>query len=427
MCVAAALREVQRHFWDTTTQTREMFVRRPDSVPLAPAAVRVAAECSRRWNVASTDTFELNGLLRAALLANDDRTVTATLARLHALAAAKPVPERVEQYLQLIRIFLMTYPLTPARFEAAQAERRAIEALPNAPTWSRVLAAHFILEATRITANGPYALMLGDTIIRKVEAIPEDSQFVMNVKYMASGGFAHASSALVGLPVGQLNTATFKAAVERGIAEFTKLAGTNPWPRGYDDYLDKHHVYPTFLPIHPTYWLNRPDTTTPWPQIGVPTILVRAQQNCGDHCVDTYARIRRMYETFAPKGVQFILVTNTQGYSRKSLSQSVREEVDSIKSYFNHRLGAAIPIAVFESQFGTTPDGRRYPIEESKENFAATIPEGTWFNLVTKSGQIVSSVLAHTTTEDIIGEPFLMNFIDVQRNAGPPKRPSLSR
>jgi hypothetical protein len=117
------------------------------------------------------------------------------------------------------------------------------------------------------------------------------------------------------------------------------------------------------------HWYGGADTTTPYPRPGRLTVMMSVNRNsCNvDYlCEQRYAAWRKLYHTFAPRGVDFVLLTETEGYFGLSTLLPTHAEVDSLRVYYKDRLKLPGILGIQETSFVTLPDGRKGKAEGSE-------------------------------------------------------------
>jgi hypothetical protein len=121
------------------------------------------------------------------------------------------------------------------------------------------------------------------------------------------------------------------------------------------------HVVPA-SPIMTQHWYGRPDTAVTYPRRGVTTVLLKMHL-CdaweSNPCAQMYAAWRRLYATYAPRGVDFVILLQTRGSFGLSTRLPAQAEADSLRAYFVDHLKLPGIVGVTETPFTTLPDGRK--------------------------------------------------------------------
>jgi hypothetical protein len=131
-------------------------------------------------------------------------------------------------------------------------------------------------------------------------------------------------------------------------------------------------------PISAQHWFGRPDSTVSYPRKGTPTVVFSVDHINSEESAAAY---RRLYDEFAGKGVEFILLARTDGAFGRSTLLSAHAEVDSLRTYYRSELRLPGILAIGETHFDTLPDGRRGRIKGA-ENLTSAI------NVVTADGNV---------------------------------------
>ena len=315
-----------------------------------------------------------------------------------------------ERLLRIWQLELETRPRTPAWWSMVQHDFAALRALAPAAPETRLWAQWDLTEYAQRKDNLPWALASMDTLRQMIRALPDavrrkkESVFStytvvqgINNKLMLSMCFS--STNVFFAP-------QFKTAFEQELAQArqdVQLVDLRPESRNY--YLNAltftlhQYMYDSaggWLHSHPAQslvaqrWFHRPDSTVTYPRPGVPTVVVRlnSDKDCIESCAARYAKIRRLYTEFAPKGVDFILFTNTRGYIGLSNMLPLAAEIDSLRSLYLDSLKLPGILAIEETQFQTL-DGLRQPKPFATAN--ADVYAGDFY-VVDRNGMVWSSM-----------------------------------
>jgi hypothetical protein len=86
--------------------------------------------------------------------------------------------------------------------------------------------------------------------------------------------------------------------------------------------------------------------------------------------------VRRLYDEFASRGVDFILVVRTTGSFGLSTTLSPQAERDSLRAYYCERRKIPGILAIQETQFVVMPDGRKAPVDLPAVSYGIVTPDG---------------------------------------------------
>jgi hypothetical protein len=285
------------------------------------------------------------------------------------------------------------------------------------------------LLASGIDSMGWYSASV-ETLLRTIRMLPpsERDQYT----WLAIQGLVNRLKELLLLSHEELEAPSLSEAYATGVVQLQRDYATDDSMRTFVQSLPKtFHAFmmggsggPTMsahpaTPLHSQHWFHRADTTGILPRPGVLSVIVPVRRNCGEACYAEYEAYRRLYTEFAPQGVEFILMTQTMGYSGTSLRLSPTAEVDSIRAYFLDRLKLPGILGVEESVFDTLPDGRKV-MRPSANDLPSSLRTSTWVYVVLKSGMIVPSegLPLGALIPSMRGEAVLRRIIQNQIQAG---------
>jgi hypothetical protein len=164
-------------------------------------------------------------------------------------------------------------------------------------------------------------------------------------------------------------------------------------------------------PIVAQYWYGRPDSGSTYlaayPRPGVLTVISSVEVCAVKQsisCERQYNAWRHLYQEFAPRGVDFILLTHTTGSFGSSTLLSPEAEVDSLKTYFRNRLKLPGILGIQVTQFQTLPDGRKVPVFQPSLGFGIVMRNG----LLWLYGAVLSYSNGFTNWENFLNNQLLM-------------------
>jgi hypothetical protein len=112
-------------------------------------------------------------------------------------------------------------------------------------------------------------------------------------------------------------------------------------------------------PLRPSHWYaTNGDTIRP--RVGVASLVVFGNPNCGGLCYSEYAAIRRLQAKYGA-ALNTTIVTGTEGYYLNNLVSPPSAESDSAGKYFLDFLKLPVAVAASEITFTRKIDGRRNP------------------------------------------------------------------
>lgn len=430
MCAAVAEREEVRAQFPAAVQMRQMSMRRPDMLPLSPQTIRIANACLVHWTLQSTPPFERPGLMRLALLANRDPVAQQVVNLWTADVPATDTATRAERWLRAIQLYWLASPRTTNRIHDGVIAQNAIGALGHGATTEYLYALkQSYLLASGIDSMGWYSANV-ETLLRTIRMLPaaERDQY----RWLAVEGLYNRLKELLLLSQGGLEAPALADAYAAGVAQLQRDYVSDDSMRTFVQWLpNTFHALmmgsgrgPTMgahpsTPLQAQHWFHRTDTTGTLPHPGVLSVIVPVRRNCGDACYAEYEAYRRLYAEFAPHGVEFILMTQTMGYSGKSVRLSPAAEVDSIRAYFLDRLKLPGMLGVEESVFDSLPDGRKV-MRPSLNDLPSSLLMSTWVYVVLKSGIVVPSSGAPlgALIPSMRGEAVLRRLLHNQLQAG---------
>jgi hypothetical protein len=120
------------------------------------------------------------------------------------------------------------------------------------------------------------------------------------------------------------------------------------------------------LPLIP-YWYRPDGTRAPQdsngtqPRPGHVTLVLRVNPLCGSVCHKQYAALRRVYEQYAARGFDIILLAKTSGFSTGTLTQTPDQEAEAIRTYYQEYLQLPVTVGVEVTPYThrPAPDNRR--------------------------------------------------------------------
>lgn len=400
MCAVVAEHAEVRANFPATAQRQWLTTWRWDTLPLAPRTVQIARACLARWTLQNTPSFERPALLRLALLANRD-TLAHQIA--HTWATEGPVTDtvlRAERWYQILHMYWGTRPRINRRIQDGDRALDSIVALGPGAMPERVWA----LRESAFLGSGIDSLSWNeasvDALLQTIHDIPVRKRAQYHQWYEVEGVVQKFRAFLLTSRGGFKDS----SAAQRYRALLTQMRheyADDPFMR---DVLDNApqtleeavlqgksrswtmNVHPA-RPLHAQYWFNRPDHTGSLPRPGVMSVIVSFDRNCGGACYDMYAAYRRLYEEFAPRGVQFIVMTQTAGYIG-SLRLTSRAEADSLRAYFLDQLQLPGILGIEESTADTLPDGR-IQMHPTTNDLPSKLHSSSWMHIVLKSGLVI--------------------------------------
>lgn len=394
MCVAAAERE-EAQARRTVAAQLPFLEFRADTLPLAATAVDFANSCGARFwtrtgDLVPADSVELPGLVRLALWANQDQLAQTAGDRWRTLA--HDTMGQAEVVLQQMRLVVETRPLTARRVQAVHTALATLHHFGPAAIEEDVVGRLYNEGLVGSRLGTPLQAAFGaDSLASFWRQLPTRAER-LRFEYMLWWANGFKITNLLALPVGKLNTTVASQVYTQGYDQFIRdinlVRPVQPDSlRDFATYLQVNGVLPKAPPLQAQRWFNRSDPTTPLPRPGVPTVIVWMNQNCGEGCYQEYAHYRRLYDELTPKGVQFILMTRTQGWRPGSAMLTSDQEVDSIRAYVMDHLKLRGILGVQVTQFQTLADGRRAPIASTVEDayqpgqgtVSVSTASGLWF------------------------------------------------
>jgi hypothetical protein len=387
LCVLAAERAEARATLSVAAQTRR-FIIHPDTLSLNPATVQTAQTCGRQWSPTNTSAIELPGLFRLALLAGQpDRAMAAGTQWVH-LAGAHDTREQGERlYLQLFWI-LESQPRTAEGIQLAKHVLDQLRQLGPRAAEQRINALEYMGGVAAMHGDISWARERADTIRQVILQLPTDSISDYLVGDIFSADTTIAQSFLYSLT--DIHSPDLQKTVEHFLSQTgsdIKKADSGHRarmivPATFDAFMFEKSVFRHdslffglhVTPLHPLaaqHWYGRPDTTVTYPRRGVTTVVFPIEA-CGPEAYcplmyATYARWRQLYTTFAPKGVEFILMVRTHGSFGLSTRLTPQAEVDSLRTYFRDHLKLPGMLGISETGFVTLPDGRKVEVDDAQK------------------------------------------------------------
>jgi hypothetical protein len=129
------------------------------------------------------------------------------------------------------------------------------------------------------------------------------------------------------------------------------------WINGYKQFYP--HYDKRVVAIEARHWFNKSDSTATYPRAGKVTLVYFAEPSCGGGCYPTNELIHRLHKDYGDR-LDIVLVGKTNGFFRMQLQENTATEVELIRNYFIDFLKLPVTLAVSETQFARSVDGRRF-------------------------------------------------------------------
>lgn len=388
MCLMAALREEGLVARAAAAQ-RAQFIVRSDTIPLAPQAVHTARACSARWTLENTPTFELPGLLRTLLLAEQDSLAAAVTARWLQRVLVRDTVARAERLLWAMQLEMGIRPRTVPRLRLMQHELAALRALGPTAIEQQIDALSVIRQFAGAVGDLSWNFASADTLRQMVVHIPAPTVRELFRDELTDAYFTWLN--IFNFPA-DFASPQFRTSVTRGLIQYKHdLASVDvshesreSIPSVYDSLVvDNTYQHPPdssavryyvnrVRPLAVQHWFHRPDTMTTYPRLGVPTVIVLFDPTSStlDREIASY---RRLYAEFAPKGVDFIVLTQTKGFFGKSTRLPIAAEVDSERAFFLDHLKLPGILGIVETRLKKLPDGRVQEIQDAGGIYSGSV------------------------------------------------------
>jgi hypothetical protein len=315
----------------------------PTGLPLPPAAARVIRDCSVQLRPASVAAYEFPALMMTYWLGGQtDLARSAVRARLQALAAGAPRAAATRAQAALLRDLVMNAlpndPLArkwPA--EAAEYGRQLDSLGASAVVEQQIVHARF----------KEYAWAMGDFVgaVREAErvialghAMSDAQQSGATIDLLGAAYLTLLTNSVIQGNTTDPNSAAAKAAKAVSIrkARDQPLIAKFVPPFVFELYVQLnneifHGWSAEALPVHGTYWYNRPDTLA---RPGAAAVTAVALQ---DFRPEEFQALRRLAKRYGPRGFELVVTAKTQGWFENSSVLTPAQEADSLRwSFLDH-------------------------------------------------------------------------------------------
>ena len=344
--------------------------------------------------------FELPGLIRLALLANQDDKANAAIARWLKLAPDNFV--RADRLVQSMRFETWSGPFTAARLHAAEADAAQLTAMANAEpkgsltaeecVWGQELLTQIYRELGKDSLA--YASMNRSIALALNRLTPSQSHEVLPFSLYLGVAMSGAAADMEGYRFSAQSAPKFAAVLDKYFQAWFRDHGlqNSDMYREVNSDIQELRMHPSvkqlyrifeyhrYHPVTMDAWFNRPDSTVSYPRAGVPSVTIGVVTDCGDYCYPFYAMYKRLYTEFASKGVDFLMLAHLEGHIHLSGPITTEQEIDSIKTKFLSRLKLPGVLGIKSSEYyvdnhGAQEDG--YDALGNTNNFPYRLPEMT--------------------------------------------------
>jgi len=352
-CSAAARRMADFHWRD----------RRPDTLAYDPSRATLSASgidsvrlCAARFDVATLPAAQLDGMLAAALWAQEPALVARVMTRLRA-----PHPELTPEARALLlkRAGMAFLDARQANLDSAIALRDLMRPLEPAGGMEELQLANEITEAAMrldrrdvATAAAQYAAALVPSTRTLLDDRTDDYAFALEDAQLHLIQLASRQRGITRTAI-QAMFDSSAMALRHASGAPDDIAGRMLTLRTMYDVFGQ----PT-VPVHATYLYG--DTTAPsLPRPGVVTLVYTGNTGAEEGMMATNAVLRRLHAEFAAQPFAEVYLTATNGYFFNQLLPRPSEEAELTRKYYLEYQALPATLAIERSYISTSSTGLR--------------------------------------------------------------------
>ena len=327
----------------------------PNHDTLPTAAVLVGRKCGAKFTVHNTEPRELRNLLDLKLAIKEDTLAAAVVQR--RLKLSQTDTGRGEVLYEALQAYINAHPV---RREAAESMLARLDALGRRTLGLRVAAHAAIQDEALHRFDRKRTRLEAQTIVaycqRMTASERDDWMPALQSAYLALIDLAwyEQPDSVISLYL--------KAEADVGpLRNRTGMMGFFG-PQRFGTATQIQRIIPMLGQPTPQlraqYWFNAGKDTVR-PHKGKVSLFVRVNKNCGADCYPLYAMVRRLHKKYTGAGLEITLMTKTSGFSSGSAPQEPDVEAKEAQHYFLDFLNLPVTLAVVNTPFRISPDGRR--------------------------------------------------------------------